>query len=191
MNWFCPKSGQIPWHRHKRSNTSFHGERQLASRRTPKTEEHTLATSEIGHTRSISICRLHTQAQDLPWQDIILSRELQLLTSIALVGNVRKWVPTKMAGHSKGRTVFYMAESATAGSEPVSGHIPALRCPVQVGDSDGPNTHPTSHTKFLNTHSYVRIHIHISWIHTCVTETTGLGKSHKHTNTHNFYRIKY
>jgi len=27
MNWSCPKSGQIPRHRHKSSNTSFHGER--------------------------------------------------------------------------------------------------------------------------------------------------------------------
>jgi len=62
-----------------------------------------------------------------------------------------------MAGHSTGRTVFYRAESETAGSKPVSGHIPVLRRPAQV---DGPNTHPRSPIKFLNIHTYIHIHIH-------------------------------
>jgi hypothetical protein len=37
-----------------------------------------------------------------------------------------------MAGHTTVRTVFYRAERETAGSEPVSGLIAALRRPVQA-----------------------------------------------------------
>jgi hypothetical protein len=42
-------------------------------------------------------------------------------------------------------------------------------------------------------HTYIRTYIHsfIPWTHKCVTKTIGCVTSHKHTNIHNFYSVKY
>jgi len=65
------------------------------------------------------------------------------------------------------------------------------------------------HTYIHNMHAYIRTylhtniptyvcmyerthaHTHIPWIHICVSKTAGGGTSHKYTNIHNFYSVKY
>jgi hypothetical protein len=43
----------------------------------------------------------------------------------------------------------------------------------------------------FNMHSYIHTHTYIHFVGACVTKTVGYGKSHKYTNIHNFYSVKY
>jgi hypothetical protein len=45
------------------------------------------------------------------------------------------------------------------------------------------------YTRDSFSHTYV--YTYIPWINECVTEMTGRGISHKYTNIHNFYSVKY
>jgi hypothetical protein len=56
------------------------------------------------------------------------------------------------------------------------------------------HTHSYTHTHtHTNTHSYTHTHMYyyIPWIHKCVTKTVGCGTSHKYTNIHNLYTVRY
>jgi hypothetical protein len=50
--------------------------------------------------------------------------------------------------------------------------------------------HTYMHT-YVRTHIHIYVHTYIPWIHKFVRKTAGGGTSHKYTNIHNFYSVKY